>query len=69
MISFIPSVTERVWSSEMVLAGSQQTLGVWKLAHDLNGFGLRVYLAIREDDSAGMWVSTPVGQGHLQRDS
>jgi hypothetical protein len=52
-----------------ILAGSQQISGVGKLAHDLNGSRLRVYLPIREDDSAGMRVRTPIGQGQLQRDS
>src|SRR5580692_2508985 len=35
-----------------VLARSQEISGVGELAHDLNRSGLRVYLAIREDDSA-----------------
>ncbi len=52
-----------------VLAGPQQISGVGELAYNLNGSGLRVYLAIREDDFAGMRVGTPIGQGQLQWDS
>ena len=44
-----------------VLAGSQQVFGIGELANDLNSSSLYVYLAIREDDSAGMWVGTSVG--------
>ena len=59
-----------VWRlNARVLAGPQQISGVGELAHDLNGSGLRVHLAIRKDDSAGVRVGTPIGQGQLQRDS
>src|SRR5580704_1578429 len=50
-----------------VLARPQQISGIGKLTHDLNGSGLRVDLPIREDDSAGMRVDTPVGQGQAKR--
>ena len=44
-----------------VLAGPQKISRIGELANDLNGSGLRVYLAIREDDSAGMRVRIAVG--------
>ena len=52
-----------------VLAGPQQISGVGELAHDLNGSGLRVYLPIREDDSAWVRIDTSIGQRQAQRDS
>src|ERR1700722_2296002 len=45
-----------------ILARSQKIPGVRGLTYNLDGSSLRVYLAIREDDSARMRVDTPIRQ-------